>query len=76
MSGADLLTEKKHFFHEGSSMRKIGDTYYYVSRTWRRKAYGLGDMTSKSPLGPFKYRGYHRPTAARDSASWKQSRID
>lgn len=25
-----LVTEEEHFFHEGSSMRKIGDTYYYV----------------------------------------------
>ena len=54
----NLLTEKEHCFHEASSMRKIGDTYYYIfADTHRGKATALGYATSKSPLGPFKYQG-------------------
>ena len=54
----DLVTEETHFFHEGSSMRKIGDTYYYVYADMERgKPTSLGYSTGKSPLGPFTYRG-------------------
>lgn len=53
-----LLTEREHGFHEGSSMRKIGDTYYYIfADTHRGKPTALGYATSKSPLGPFTYQG-------------------
>ena len=66
-----LLTEKEHFFHEGSSMRKIGDTYYYVfADVERGRPTSLGYATSKSPLGPFTYRGIIIDNAACDSASW------
>ncbi len=47
--------EESRFF-EASSPRKIGDTYYliYSPKRGSRLAYA----TSKSPTGPFTYRGY------------------
>lgn len=54
----DLATEQRHGFHEGSSMRKIGSTYYFVFADGNRgSATCLGYATSTSPLGPFTYRG-------------------
>ncbi len=67
----DLVTEEEHYFHEGSSMRKIGDTYYYVYADMERgKPTSLGYSTSKSPLGPFTYRGIIIDNADCDPASW------
>jgi arabinoxylan arabinofuranohydrolase len=54
----DLATEEVHGFHEGSSMRKIGSTYYFVFADGSRgTATCLGYATSTHPLGPFTYRG-------------------
>ena len=67
----DLVTEEEHCFHEGSSMRKIGDTYYYIYADMERgKPTSLGYSTSKSPLGPFTYRGIIIDNAPCDPASW------
>lgn len=67
----DLVTEEEHFFHEGSSMRKIGDTYYYVYADMERgKPTALGYFTGKSPFGPFTYRGIIIDNADCDPASW------
>ncbi|HHV11079.1 MAG TPA: family 43 glycosylhydrolase [Clostridiales bacterium] len=67
----DLVTEEEHYFHEGSSMRKIGDTYYYVYADMERgKPTSLGYATSKSPLGPFTYRGIIIDNDGCDPASW------
>lgn len=67
----NLVTEEEHFFHEGSSMRKIGDTYYYVYADMERgKPTSLGYSTSKSPLGPFTYRGIIIDNDGCDPASW------
>ena len=67
----NLLTEEKHCFHEGSSMRKIGDTYYYIfADTHRGKPTALGYATSKCPLGPFEYRGVIIDNDGCDSESW------
>lgn len=67
----DLLTEKKHHFHEGSSVRKRGDTYYYVfTDVSRGKPTCLGYATSKSPLGPFTYQGVIIDNANCDPGSW------
>lgn len=43
-------------FFEGASLRKIGDTYYmiYSPKRGSRLAYA----TSKSPMGPYTYRGW------------------
>lgn len=67
----DLVTEEKHYFHEGSSMRKIGDSYYYVYADMERgKPTSLGYSVGKSPLGPFEYRGIIVDNADCDPASW------
>lgn len=73
-----LITEKDHFFHEGSSMRKRNGIYYLVFADVSRgksSPYGgtptcLGYATSNSPLGPFTYRGVIIDNAACDPASW------
>ncbi len=67
----NLITEEEHYFHEGSSMRKIGDTYYYVYADMERgKPTSLGYATSQSPLGPFVYRGIIIDNDGCDPASW------
>ncbi len=67
----NLVTEEEHFFHEGSSMRKIGDTYYYVYADMERgKPTSLGYATSKSPMGPFTYRGILIDNDGCDPESW------
>lgn len=67
----DLVTEEEHFFHEGSSMRKIGDNYYYVYADMERgKPTSLGYSMSKSPLGPFEYKGIIIDNDGCDPASW------
>lgn len=66
-----LVTEEQHFFHEGSSMRKIGDTYCYVYADMERgKPTALGYATSKSPLGPFAYQGIIIDNDGCDPESW------
>lgn len=67
----DLVTEEEHFFHEGSSMRKIGDTYYYLYADMERgKPTALGYSTGPSPLGPFTYQGIIIDNDGCDPASW------
>lgn len=67
----NLVTETEHYFHEGSSVRKIGDTYYYVYADMERgKPTALGYATGKSPLGPFTYRGIIIDNAGCDPKSW------
>lgn len=67
----DLVTETEHFFHEGSSMRRIGDTYYYIYADMERgKPTSLGYSTASSPLGPFTYRGIIIDNDGCDPASW------
>lgn len=67
----NLITEEEHHFHEGSSIRKIGDTYYMVySNVERGKPTSLGYSASKSPLGPFTYRGILIDNEACDPKSW------
>lgn len=66
-----LVTEEAHFFHEGSSMRKIGDTYYYIfADAERGKPTALGYATSKSPLGTFTYQGILIDNQDCDPKSW------
>ncbi len=67
----NLVTEQEHYFHEGSSMRKIGDTYYYVFADIEHgKPTSLGYATGASPLGPFTYRGVIIDNAFCDPESW------
>ena len=66
-----VVTEKEHNFHEGSSMRKRGDMYYYVfADTSRGSPTSLGYATSKSPMGPFTYQGVIINNAECDPKSW------
>ncbi len=46
---------KNHAFFEASSIRKIGDTYYFVYSS--QVMHELCYATSKNPVGDFKYRG-------------------
>lgn len=67
----NLVTEEKHYFHEGSSMRKIGDLYYYVYADMERgKPTSLGYSVGKNPLGPFEYKGIIIDNDGCDPASW------
>lgn len=67
----NIVTEEKHYFHEGSSIRKRGDTYYFVYACMERgKPTSLGYSTSKSPLGPFEYRGIIIDNDGCDPKSW------
>lgn len=54
----NVLTEDEHHFHEGSSVRKIGDTYYYLFTSISNgKPTSLDYATGKTPFGPFTYQG-------------------
>jgi arabinoxylan arabinofuranohydrolase len=67
----NIVTEEQHYFHEGSSLRKRGDTYYFVySSMVRGKPTSLAYATSKSPLGPFDYRGVIVDNDGCDPQSW------
>ena len=46
---------KEHAFFEASSMRRVGDKYYFVYSTLN--GHELAYMTSDSPMGPFTYGG-------------------
>ncbi|RSL77488.1 hypothetical protein CEP51_009021 [Fusarium floridanum] len=66
-----LLTEDNHHFHEGSSMRRFGNVYYFVfADSSRGKPTCLGYATSTSPLGPFTYRGVIINNVESDPYSW------
>jgi arabinoxylan arabinofuranohydrolase len=66
-----LVTEKEHGFHEGASVRRIGDTYYLVfTDSSRGKPTSLGYATGPSPLGPFTYRGIIIDNDNCDPLSW------
>ena len=66
-----ILTEQEHHFHEGSSLRKRGDTYYYVfADVSRGRPCCLGYATSKSPLGPFTYQGVILDNGDCDPKCW------
>ncbi|WP_458782358.1 family 43 glycosylhydrolase [Arthrobacter sp. D3-16] len=66
-----LVTEKEHGFHEGSSMRRIGDSYYFIfTDSSRGKPTSLGYATGPSPLGPFTYRGVIIDNDDCDPCSW------
>lgn len=68
----NLLTEKEHFFHEGSSIRKRNGIYYMVYAHIGRRARPtcLGYATSNSPLGPFKYQGVVIDNYGSDPEVW------
>ncbi|MCM1542721.1 MAG: family 43 glycosylhydrolase [Blautia sp.] len=66
-----IVTEKEHFFHEGSSVRKRGDVYYYVfADSSSGKPTALGYAMGSSPLGPFRYQGVIIDNIGCDPESW------
>lgn len=66
-----LITEDEHGFHEGSSLRKRGDTYYLIyCDTDRGAATCLSYAVSKSPLGPFEKRGVIIDNRECDLGAW------
>jgi arabinoxylan arabinofuranohydrolase len=67
-----LLTEKQHFFHEGSWMFKRKHIYYlvYTQISSRGLATSIGYSTSRHPLGPFKYGGVIIDNFGCDPDTW------
>jgi len=67
-----VLTEKEHFFHEGVYMIKRNEVYYLVYTDISRKgrATCIGYSTSKSPMGPYKYRGVIIDNDGCDPKTW------
>lgn len=55
----NVINEKEHFFHEGAFMTKRNGLYYLVYADMSRADMptSLGYATSKSPFGPYTYRG-------------------
>lgn len=74
----NILTQDKHFFHEGSSIRKRNGIYYIVFADVSRgekTQYGgtptcLGYATSKNIFGPYVYRGVIIDNIGCDPCSW------
>lgn len=66
-----LIDEKRHGFHEGSSVRKRNGIYYLVfSDISRGRPTCLGYAMSRSPLGPFEYKGIIIDNIGCDPETW------
>ena len=67
-----IVTEKDHFFHEGSYVIKRGKYYYYtyahIGRNHRPTCIGYAMATS--PLGPYTYKGVIVDNAGCDPEVW------
>jgi beta-xylosidase len=68
----NVVTEKEHFFHEGGYMVKRNGIYYFIySHMGRLNTPScIGYATSKSPMGPFKYRGVIVDNNGCDPKNW------
>ncbi len=67
----NLIDEKRHGFHEGSSMRKRNGLYYLVyTDISRGRPTCLGYAVSESPLGPFTYKGILIDNKGCDPQTW------
>ncbi|MEI8085333.1 MAG: family 43 glycosylhydrolase [Paludibacter sp.] len=68
----NIVTEKEHFFHEGGYMVKRNGIYYFIYAHMGRLNMPtcLGYATSKSPFGPFKYRGVIIDNSHCDPNNW------
>lgn len=55
----NVVNQEEHYFHEGSYMIKHNGLYYLIYADISRKGRPtcLGYSTSKSPMGPYTYRG-------------------
>lgn len=67
-----IVTEKDHFFHEGSFVMKRGKYYYFIYADISRKQRptSIGYAMSTSPLGPYTYKGVIVDNAGCDPQSW------
>ena len=67
-----LVTEKDHYFHEGSFVFKRGKYYYYTYASVRRRHQPtcISYAMSESPLGPYRYMGEIIDNAGCDPAVW------
>ena len=67
-----IVTEKEHYFHEGSFVFKRGGYYYFtyadISRKGRPTCIGYSMATS--PLGPYEYKGVIIDNDGCDPAVW------
>ncbi|MEI6142184.1 MAG: family 43 glycosylhydrolase [Mariniphaga sp.] len=68
----NIVTEKEHFFHEGGYMVKRNGIYYFIYAHMGRlnTPSCIGYATSKSPMGPFKYRGVIVDNSHCDPKNW------
>ena len=68
----DLLTEEEHHFHEGGYMIKRKGIYYFIYADIERAGMPtcLGYATSRSPMGPFPYRGVIIDNDHCDPGNW------
>ena len=68
----DVVTEKEHYFHEGGYMVKRKGIYYFVYAHMGRvgRPTCIGYATSKSPMGPFQYRGVIIDNDRCDPGNW------
>ncbi len=67
-----LLTNKEDGFHEGASIRKIGELYYmvYADHSRGNRPTCLGYAISKNPLGPYEKKGIIIDNIDCDPNSW------
>ncbi len=67
-----IVTEKDHFFHEGSYMVKRDGLYYLVYADVSRGGAPtcLGYSVSKSPMGPYSYGGVIIDNKYSDPSAW------
>lgn len=67
----DLVTEEEHHFHEGMSIRKRGNYYYCIyADITSTDPTSLGYAMSKSPLGPYEYKGVIIDNKECDPDTW------
>ncbi|MBQ7916371.1 MAG: family 43 glycosylhydrolase [Firmicutes bacterium] len=66
-----IIDEKRHGFHEGACVRRRGDLYYLVYTDINRgRATCMGYSVSRSPLGPYEYKGIIIDNTGCDPETW------
>lgn len=67
-----IVTEQEHFFHEGGFIFKRNGFYYFIYTDISRqdRATCIGYAMSKSPLGPYEYKGVIIDNAGCDPEVW------
>ena len=67
-----IVTEADHYFHEGSFVFKRGEYYYftYADISQNQRPTSIGYAMSKSPMGPYEYKGVIVNNAGCDPETW------